>query len=50
MKYLDVSVGVINARKVSEIREARKFTVKSASDIISVPRNVGTCYDLGKSW
>lgn len=45
MKYLDVSVGVINVRKISETREARKITVKSASDI-SVAKNFGTCYNL----
>lgn len=45
MKYLDVSVGVINVRKISETREARKVTVKSASDI-SVAKNFGTCYNL----
>ena len=37
MKYLDVSVGVINTRKISETREAGKFTVKLAADIINVP-------------
>ena len=45
MKYLDVSVSLINVRKISETREARKFTVKSASGI-SVARNFGTCYNL----
>jgi hypothetical protein len=37
MKYLDVSVGVINARKISE---TRKLTVKSALDRLSMPRNL----------
>lgn len=41
MKYLDVSIGVI---KISETSKARKFTVKLVSDIISVPRNLGTFY------
>lgn len=50
MEYLDVSVGVINAGKISETREARKLTVKSDPDIISIPGNLGMCYNLVQSW
>lgn len=50
MEYLDVSIGVINTRKISETRKARKFTVESAADTTSVPRNLGASYDLVSSW